>query len=101
MQVRVQMQILTPGVQHRKEADGCAEQSRVGRSFEQGLGSGSEQDVVNLFRVLKRQTADLLRHGKHHVEIGNGQKLCLLLLEPTSAGSGLALGTVPVSARVA
>src|SRR5262245_45753434 len=100
MQVRVQMQILAPGVKHCEEADGGAQESRVSGGFEQGLRSSAEQDGVNLVRVLERQTADLLRQSKHHVKIGHRQKFCLPLLEPAGTGGGLALGTVPVAARV-
>ena len=68
--------------------------------FEQSFGSGAEQDVVNLSRVLKRQAADLLRQREHHVEIGDGQKLRLPLGEPPGASRGLALGAMPIAARV-
>src|SRR5216683_4180782 len=52
MQVRVQMQILTPGVQHRQKADGGAQQPRVCCRFEQGSGGGVKENVVNRFRIL-------------------------------------------------
>jgi len=87
-------------VQHRQEADGSAQQSRIGCSFEQRLGSGPEQHGVNLFRVLQSQLADLLRQSKHHVEIGDRQKLRLPLREPAGACCGLALRAMPVAARV-
>ena len=45
-----------------------------------------KQDVVNLFRVLKRQAADLLRKREHDVEIGDGQKLRLPLRRATWRG---------------
>jgi len=38
--VRVQMQVLTPGVQHGKKADGGAEVSGIGSDGEQSFGSG-------------------------------------------------------------
>jgi hypothetical protein len=60
MQVRMKMQVLTPGVQHGEEADGGAEVSGVGGDGEQSFRSGLKQDGIDLSWVLKRQAADLL-----------------------------------------
>jgi len=100
VQVGMEMQILTPGMQHREEADGGAQKSGVCRHFQQGLGSSTEQNVINLSRVLKGDVADLVRESKHDVEIGDGQKLRLPLCEPLGAGRGLALGTTAIAARI-
>jgi len=53
------MEVLSPGVEHGEEADGGAEQSRIGSGFKQGLSSRAEQDVIDLPRVLKGQASDL------------------------------------------
>jgi hypothetical protein len=94
------MQILTPGVEHGEKADGCTQKSRVRRCFEQSLRSGAEQEVIDRFRILERQAADLLWQGKYHMEIGDGQEFGLPLREPPGTSRGLALGAVPVAARV-
>ena len=94
------MQVLTPGVQHGKEADGGAEMFGVGGDGEQSFRSGLKQDGVNLSRVLKRQAADLLWKREHDVEVRNGQQLRLPIGEPLGAGRGLALGTVAITTRV-
>src|SRR5580704_5954931 len=88
MQMRMKMQVLTPGVQHGKKADRGAEVS------------GLKQNGVNLSLVLKRQAADLLRKSEHDVEVRNGQELRLPLGEPLGAGRGLALGATAVATRV-
>ena len=75
MQMWMQMQVLSPGVEHGEEADGGAEQSRVGGSFKQGLSSRAEQNVVNRARVLKREASDLRRQREHDVEVRHGQEL--------------------------
>src|SRR5580698_3357365 len=100
VQVRMQMQILTPGVEHGEEADGGAEQPRFGGGFEQALSGRAKQDLVNLLRVLERQPSDLRGQSEHDVEIGNGQKLRFALREPARASLGLALRAVPVATRV-
>ena len=58
-----------------------------------------EQDVVDDRFVLKGDGGELLREGKHDVEIFAVEQLGLALLEPLRARQGLALGAVPVAAR--
>src|SRR5580658_4070381 len=100
MQMRMKMQVLTPGVQHGEKADRGAEVSGIGGDGEQSFRSGLKQNGVNLSLVLKRQAADLLRKSEHDVEVRNGQELRLLLGEPLGAGRGLALGAVAIATRV-
>jgi hypothetical protein len=100
MQVGMEMQILTPSVQHGEEADGGAEVSGVGGNSEQSFRSGLKQDGIDLSLVLKRQAADLLGNSEHDVEIGDGQKLRLPLGEPLGAGRSLALGAAAIATRV-
>ena len=78
----------------------AARKSGVCRHFQQGLGSSTEQNVINLSRVLKGDVADLLRESKHDVEVGDGQKLRLSFCEPLGAGRCLALGTMAIAARI-
>jgi hypothetical protein len=87
-------------VEHGEETDRSTEQSRIGRGVEQCLGSGAEQDLVNLSRILKCQASDLRRQSEDDVEIRYGQKLGFALREPARASLGLALGAVAVPARV-
>jgi hypothetical protein len=100
MQVRMEMRVLTPGVQHGKESDGGAEMFGVGGDGEESFGSSLKQDGIDLSWVLKRQAADLLRKSEHDMEIGDGQELSLALGEPLGASCGLALGAVAIAARV-
>src|ERR1700722_2486892 len=96
----MEMQVLTPGMQHGKETNVSAEQSGVAGGFKQrGCGS-AEQDRVDLFRVLERQPADLGGQREHDMEIGNRQKVGLALRQPPGASRSLALGTVPIPTRV-
>ncbi len=100
MQVRMEVQILTPSVQHGEEADGGAEVSGVGGDGEQSFGSGLKQDVIDRSRVLQRQAADLRRKSEHDVEVRNGQQFRLPLGEPPGARGGLALWATAIAARV-
>jgi hypothetical protein len=100
MQVRMKMQVPTPGVQYGKKADGSTEVSGIGGNGEQSFGSGLKQDGIDLSRVLKRQATDLLGKSEHDVEIGDRQKLRLPFGEPLGAGGGLALGATAIATRV-
>src|ERR1019366_282742 len=100
MQVRMKMQVLTPGVQYGKKADGSAEVSGIGGNGEQGFGSGLKQDGIDLSGVLKGQGTDLLGKSEHDVEIRTGQELRLPFGEPLGAGGGLALGATAIATRV-
>ena len=100
MQVWMQMKILTPGMEYGKEADGCAQESRVRRSFQQGLGGCAEQDGVDLFLVLKRQSADRRGQSEHDMEIGDREKFGLPLLEPAGTSRCLTLGAMAIATGV-
>ena len=67
---------------------------------EERFGSAVEQDVVNLSWVLKRQAADLGGQREHDMEIGDREEFGFALREPAGASLCLALGAVPVPARV-
>jgi hypothetical protein len=96
----MEMQVLTPGVQHGKEADGSAEMPGVGGDGEQSFRSGLKQDGIDLSWVLKRQATDLLWKSERDVEVRNGQQLRLPFGEPLGASGGLALGAVAITTRV-
>ena len=48
----------------------------------------------------RRQGSQKLGQGEHDVEVGDGQKVRLLSLEPLGRLAALALGAVPVPAGV-
>ena len=73
MQVWVQMQVLTPGMEHGEEADGCTQESGVRRSFQQSLRRGAEQHLVDQFLVCPRNGGNLLGHREHDVKVRNRQ----------------------------
>ncbi len=98
--VRVMGQRRAPGVEHGGEADAGAEVLGVGGDGDQGLGGGLEQDVVDHRLVVIGDVGDLGRDGEHDVEVGHGQKLGLACREPRPGRRALALGAMPVAARV-
>src|SRR5580658_7884176 len=100
MQVRMKMQVLTPSVQHGKEADGSTQVPGVGGDSEESFRNSLKQDGIDLSRVLKCQATDLLWNSERDVEVRNGQQLRLPVGEPLGASGGLALGAVAIATGV-
>ena len=46
VEMRMQSEVLSPGVQNAEEADLGSEVLWVGRNFEHGLGAGAEEQIV-------------------------------------------------------
>src|SRR5580692_10431541 len=100
MQVRMKMQVLTPSVQHGKEADGSTKVPGVGGDGEESFRSSLKQDGIDLSWILKCQATDLPWKSERDVEVRNGQQLRLPVGEPLGAGRGLTLGAVAITTRV-
>src|SRR6185437_8074407 len=98
VKVGMQQQVLSPGVQDGEGADVSAEPLRVARDFDQGLGCGSEQQIVELARAGEGKDVEFMRHGEYDMEVADGKQFLLPCLEPLFPRSGLALGTVSVTA---
>src|SRR5438552_11379006 len=62
--------------------------------------SGGEQQVVEQTRVLQGQHIEFVRHSEHNMEVAGGQEFAFASRQPALARLRLALGAVPISARV-
>jgi len=96
----MQQQVLPPSVENGDHADFCAQVFGIGRDLQQGLRAGSEQQVVEQTRVVQGQHVEFMRHSEHNMEVAGGQEFSLAGRQPTLARLGLALGAMPISARV-
>ena len=85
MHMRVVRHRRSPGVQHGKNADACAEALGIGRDREHGLGRCLEQQVVDHGLVLVGDVGDRRRQREHDVEVGHRQQLGFALGEPLRA----------------
>ena len=100
MYVGMQKQVLSPSVQDADHADLCAQVFAIHGDLEQGLSAGGEQQVVEQTRVLQGQHIEFVRHSEHDMEVASGQEFAFAGRQPALARLGLALGAVPISARV-
>ena len=53
--MRVQVEFLTPGVQHAEEANFCAKMLGIAGDFEKRFSAGAEQEIVDDLLILKSQ----------------------------------------------
>src|SRR5438132_9005838 len=89
-----------PGVQDADHADLGAQVFAIEGDLEQGLSAGGEQQVVEQTRVLQSQHVEFVGHSEHNMEVAGGQEFAFAGRQPALAGLCLALGAVPISARV-
>src|ERR1039457_2930385 len=98
--VGMQEQVLSPGMQDADHADLSAQVFAIDGDLEQSLSAGGEQQVVEQTRVLQGQHVEFVGHREHDMEVAGGEKFSLAGRHPALARLRLALGAVPVSARV-
>src|ERR1700680_575065 len=98
VEMRMVMQILSPGVKHRHEADPRAQMFGVGGDLQEGFGRGAKEHAVNNPLVLEGQGSDHLRQREDDVKVLDRQQLSGGLFEPRRAGCTLALRAMAIAA---
>jgi hypothetical protein len=94
------LESLVPGMEHAEETDLGAEVTRIAGDLQQSCSTGVKQQVVDQPFILQCERSQLPRQGEDDVHVAGGQQLSFPRLEPAQARVALALGAVPVSARV-
>ena len=100
MEMRVVLELLAPGMEHRQAPQVRAEMLGVAGDIQEGLGDGAKEQRIEHAGILEDQGTQLLGQGKDCVDIGRVEDVLLLLGEPGSLGGPMALGTMPVATRV-
>ncbi len=95
--MRMQSQVLSPGVQNAEEADLGSEVFGVGRNFEHGLSAGAEEQIVEQPWIAPTERVQLVGQGKDDVEVGDAEQILFAACEPAPARMRLALGTVAIA----
>src|SRR5215469_2142340 len=98
--VWMQEQVLSPGVQDGDHTDLGSQVFRIGCDFEQSSCASSEQQMVEQARVLQSQDIQLVRYGEDHVEIAGVEEFAFPCRQPAFARLCLTLGAVPIATRV-
>ncbi len=100
MDMRVNVEFLTPGVQDAEEADFCTEMLGIARDFEKGFGASAKQEIVDDLLVLQDQRGQMTGKREDHMHVRRRKKFPATLLQPTIACARLTLWAVPISTRV-
>ena len=72
VEVRMEVECLSPTMQYGKEAGGHAEMLGIGGNRQEGLGGGVEENVVDEFAVGEGNGGDGLGQGEDDVEVVGG-----------------------------
>jgi hypothetical protein len=100
MGMGMMFEFLIPGVKHAEEADLGAEMLGIASDFEEGFGTGLQQQMVQDFLVLQGERRQLVGQGEDNMDVARGEKFLTTRLEPTVASVGLTLRAVSVAAAV-
>jgi len=95
--MQVLREILSPRVQHRRDADRAAEVPRIVAEDEQRVGGRTEEQRVDHTRIALRQGVEGMRQGEDDVEVRNGQQVGAVCREPPFLRERLALGAVAIA----
>src|SRR3984885_7131001 len=100
MPVGVKEQILSPTVEHGKEADLGTEMFGIGSDGGKGFGRGSEQDAVDDTFVLVSHGGDRFGEGEDDMKIRSRENFRFSFFDPFGTRQGLALGAMSVAAAI-
>ena len=92
MNVRMVLQRLTPGMEHRGDADLRAQMLGIGGDGGERLSGSAEQDRIDGGLVLEGDLARQRWQGEDDVEVRHRQQFGLSVREPFGACQPLALG---------
>jgi len=98
--MRMEKQILAPGVQYREKADLGAQVLRIGGNLQESCRTGSKQEGIDEFFVVENQGSQSVGERKDNVHVGNGQKFLLTSGQPLVASVGQTLRTMPIPAAI-
>ena len=73
--VRMVLEVLSPGVQNAEQSHLGTEVLRVASDFEQRGGAGTKEQIVEHPLVLQHQKGQFMRQSEDDMEVGHGQQL--------------------------
>ena len=100
VQMEMLREILSPRVQNRGDADRAAKVPRVTTEGEQGVGGRAKEQRVDHPRIALGERVEIVRQREDDVEVRNRQQVGPARGEPPFLGERLALGAMPIAARV-
>ena len=89
-----------PRMQHHRDAELAAEALRITPERQQRLGRARKEHVEDRLARAHRHGAQLRRQREDNVEVVHRQRPLDALVDPSRLRERLALGTMPIPARV-
>ena len=86
VQVDVEREILSPGVEHGDDGGLGAEVSSVPGELEQGAGGGLKEQPVDEPRTMDRDAIEPMGKREDYVEVVHGEELLRTCVEPSFLG---------------
>ena len=100
MDMRVELKILTPGVQHSQDTGLGTQELGISGHLEHGLGGGPHEQVVNDPRIGQCNRVESIREREDEMEVQSGEQFRGAGLQPPCRGCGLAGGAVAVATGI-
>jgi hypothetical protein len=98
--MRMQHQVLSPGMQDSEEPNLSAKMFGISGDFEQCLRTRREQKIVKQGWVDTNQRIQPMRQRKHDMKVADVQELLFSCNEPVLACLGLTLWAVSIPAGI-
>src|SRR5258708_38080842 len=100
MNMRMNFEFLTPGMQHAEEANFRTETFRIACHFEKSFRTGTEQEIVEDFLVLQNQRSQAAGECEDHVQVARRKQFSLTRSYPAFSCIVLRLRAVAIAAAV-
>jgi hypothetical protein len=100
VEMRVMVELLAPGMEHRQAADVRPEMLRVPGDILERLRHGPKEEVIEHPRVVEAQGTEDMGQRKDDMDVGNVKHLALPSGEPGRLGGPMALGAVVIATGV-
>ena len=100
MQMRMEGELLVPGVENGHAADTGTEVGWIGGHCKQCLVNGTKEDAIKEVAVGEGERDQLVGNSKDHMKIGAGQEFPQSRAHPPGAGGALAERAMPIAAGV-
>ena len=100
MDMRMEMEILSPGMQHFNTADLCAKIFLVPGQLRQRFSRTGKQETIQLFLVRQEERIQIGGNREYDMKVLDIQQIKALVFNPAFFQQRLAFGTMPVPAGI-
>ena len=100
MDMRMSVELLTPGMQHAEEANFRTEVFRIARNFLKGFRTGAKQEIVEDLFVLQDQWRQAVGQCEDDVQVAGREQFSSTRSDPAFPSSDLTLRAVAISATI-